>query len=170
MPQICKWENEPRAVEFLVPGYQRVNSQGWSAALIVVLRLSQGYSWEKGDRMLLAREGGRAGSWTFQKEMQEKQGQVPVRMGQRRSFCLQIQLDAEPALPYKPRNMSSRHLPNRHMPKSETISWIILLFFLFFFKFPTVYFDHIFPLPLTSPRSIPLPYQPNFMSFFFKPH
>lgn len=62
MPQICKWENEPRAVEFLVPGYQRVNSQGWSAALIVVLRLSQGYSWEKGDRMLLAREGGRAGS------------------------------------------------------------------------------------------------------------
>lgn len=49
-------------MELFVPGYQRVNSKAQSAALIVVLRVSQGYSWEKGDRMLLARKGGRAGS------------------------------------------------------------------------------------------------------------
>lgn len=41
---------------------RELTAKAQSAALIVVLRLSQGYSWEKGDRMLLAREGGRAGS------------------------------------------------------------------------------------------------------------
>lgn len=59
---MCIWGNESIAVKLFVPGYQRVNSKAQSVALIVVLRVSQGYSWEKGDRMLLAREGGRAGS------------------------------------------------------------------------------------------------------------